>query len=105
MFMSRIAPDDHSRRFFKLVVCFERRPDGRLRAWNEDVPEFVLLCENVEVLLADIRPAFEIMLLTKFGENIVAEPLVDLCEALEERGIVERRAELPLRWEYVAHYA
>lgn len=103
--MSRIAPNDHSRRFFKVVVCFERRPDGGLRAWSEDVPEFVLSHKNVDALLADIKPALEVILSAKFGEDILTEPLVDLREALEERGIIERRAELPLSWEYVAHYA
>ncbi|UHC14388.1 hypothetical protein LRS73_17675 [Methylobacterium currus] len=103
--MSRIAPHDHSRRFFKVVVCLERRPDGGLRAWSDDVPEFVLSHRNVDALLADIKPALDIILSAKFGDNILAEPLVDWRNALEESGIIEKRAELPLSWEYVAHYA
>ncbi|SFU39321.1 hypothetical protein SAMN02799631_00418 [Methylobacterium sp. 174MFSha1.1] len=88
-----------------MVVCFERRPDGGLRAWSDAVPEFVLSHKNVDALLADIKPALKIILSAKFGEDILTEPLVDFREALEERGIVEERAELPLSWEYVAQYA
>lgn len=76
-----------------------------MRAWSEDVPEFVLSHKTIDALLADIKPALEVILSAKFGEDILAEPLVDLREALEERGIIEKRAEMPLSWEYVAHYA
>jgi len=103
--MSRIAPAEHSRRFFKVVICFERRPDGGLRAWSEDVPDFVLSHKAADALLADIKPALEVILSARFGEDILAEPLVELREALEERGIVEKRTDFPLSWEYVAHYA
>jgi hypothetical protein len=38
-------------RIFKLTVCFERRPDGGLRAYSDDVPGLVLSSLDVDGVL------------------------------------------------------
>ena len=93
-------------RYYKVVVCFERRPDGGLRAWSDSVPGFVLSHKDIDLLLADIQPALEFILSERFGANVLAEPLDDLRGELESCGVVDPKApQLPRQKEYVALYA
>lgn len=50
----------------KLVVNFERRADGGLRAWSDDLPGFVLSHSNPEAVIADVPPALEAILSAKY---------------------------------------
>lgn len=50
-------------------VCFERRPDGGLRAWSDQVPGFVLSHHDVDKLIADIKPALETILSAYHGDD------------------------------------
>jgi len=43
----------------KVVVVYERRPDGGLRAYSDDVPGFVLSNADPNAVRADVIPALE----------------------------------------------
>jgi hypothetical protein len=96
-------PDIDRTRYLKVVVSFEQRPDGGLRAWSDDVPGFVLSHRDVDGLLADVKPALEFILSARLKSRVIAEPLDDLRLALEDDGLIHPRAHhLPSSKEYVA---
>ena len=96
-------PISNRARYLKVVVSFESRPDGGLRAWSDDVPGFVLSHRDVDGLLADVKPALEFILSARLGIAVTAEPLDDMRSALEDDGVIHPRAHhLPYRKEYVA---
>ena len=58
----------------KIVVTFEGREDGGLRADSDDVPGFVLSHSDPDAVLRNVKPALEGIL-----SNLLKEPV-----ALEE---------------------
>jgi len=70
-------------RSYKIVLLFERRDDGGLRAWSEQVPGFVLSHRDVDSVLADVQPALEGSLTAQLGEPIITTPLSDIRMDLE----------------------
>jgi hypothetical protein len=46
----------------KVTVHFERRSDGGLRCWSDDVPGLVLSHSDPRLVLADVIPALELLL-------------------------------------------
>ena len=104
--MNAPQPMLSSSRFFKVIVQFERRPDGGLRAWSDHVPGFVLSHSDVDALLSDIKPALETILSARFGTCITTDPLDDLRLQLEDEGVIDPpTSESFERREYVAHCA
>ena len=89
-------------RYFKIVVSFERRPDGGLRAWSDDVPGFVLSHHDASAVLADVTPVLDAMLSARFGETVVTEPLDDVRALLEDSGVVTPDVPFASIKEYVA---
>lgn len=92
-------------RSFKIVVFFERRVDGGVRAWCDDVPGFVLSHSNADAVLADVQPALEGILSAQLGEKIITTPLSDLRHELEQCGVVDpkpKAKDLPHHVEYAA---
>ena len=87
---------------FKVVVCFERRPDGGLRVYSDDVPGLVLSHTDVDGVLEDVVEALKVILSHKVGADVDVQPLPNIREALEDRGIVDRQAFIPGLKEYVA---
>jgi hypothetical protein len=83
----------------KIVVVFERRPDGGLRAYSDDVPGFVLSHRNPKAVLADVKPALEGILSQVLGGPVVVEELTRLHEQGFERLFP------PASLEYVTHRA
>lgn len=75
-------------RSYKIVVLFERRDDGGLRAWSEQVPGFVLSHRDVDSVLADVQPALEGILTAQLGEPIITTPLSDIRMDLEACGVL-----------------
>jgi hypothetical protein len=51
----------------KVVVTFERRDDGGLRAYSEDVPGFVLSHRDPSAVIRDVAPALERILSAMWG--------------------------------------
>lgn len=77
------------KKFGKIAVIFERREDGGLRAYSNDVPGFVLSHTDVHGLCADIKPALEMILSEMLGVAVTVEPLMaNLLNDLEEAGLI-----------------
>src|SRR5258707_14038694 len=60
----------------KFVVSFERRDDGGLRAWSDDVPGFVLSHSDPQAVLEDVKPALQAILSHAYGTPVVIQELV-----------------------------
>ncbi len=98
-------PVERPKRSYKVVVQFERRADGGLRAWCDDVPGFALSHRDADAVLADVQPALEIILSAQLGEPFVTTPLGDIRADLERSGVigsVRARDAVPDHVEYAA---
>jgi len=91
-------------RSFKVTVCFERRPDGGLRAYSDDVPGLVLSHTDVDGVLADVTEALKVILSHRLQAAIDVKPLSNIREALEDHGIVAPAGFVPGPKEYVANF-
>ena len=60
----------------KIVVTFEGREDGGLKAYSDDVPGFVLSHFVPDAVLKDVKPALEEILSCWLREPVVVEELV-----------------------------
>ena len=67
----------------KFTVTFERREDGGLRAYCDDVPGFVLSGEP-KAVLDDVKPALERILSHLHGMNVVVEQLAETIPTQRE---------------------
>lgn len=95
-----------SERSIKVTVIFERRDDGGLRAWSEEVPGLVLSHTDVDGVIEDVRTALEVILTDALGKPVIASPLDsyrDIRAMLEDGGIVDRQPFVPGAREYVAY--
>jgi hypothetical protein len=68
--------------YAKIVVTFEPREDGGLRAYSDDVPGFVLSHANPQAVLQDVKPALEGILSDIYGAPVVVKQLSSLREHL-----------------------
>jgi hypothetical protein len=88
--------------YFKVVVFFEHREDGGLRAYSDDVPGFVLSHSDRAAVLADVKPALETILSDMFSARVAVSELPRLRERLtlspEDAGPIP-----PKQKEYVTH--
>jgi hypothetical protein len=91
-----------SRGPFKITVCFEPREDGGLRAYSDDVPGLVLSSTDIDGVLEDVPAALSVILSARLGTDVQVEPLPDIRDALEDKGIVAPEAFLHGPREYVA---
>lgn len=91
-----------SKGLFKVVVCFERRPDGGLRVYSDDVPGLVLSHTDVDGVLEDVVGALKVILSHRFSADVDVQPLPGIREKLESQGIVDTRQFTPGPKEYVA---
>ena len=89
-------------RAFKLTVCFEKRADGGLRAWSDDVPGLVLSHLDPDSVLADVPEALKVILSHQWQTDTDVKPLGDIREALERHGVVTPTGFIPDIREYVA---
>ena len=62
----------------KVVVTFERREDGGLRVYSDDVPGFVLSHSDPMTVLGDVKPALERILSHMHGVPIGSDNLPKL---------------------------
>jgi len=65
----------------KITIHLQRRPDGGLRAWSDDMPGLVLSHRDPERVLEDIIPAVETIISEMTGQAMKASPLVPLPTA------------------------
>ena len=94
-------------RSWKIVVHFERRDDGGLRAWCDEIPGFGLSHTNADLVLADVQPALEGILTYQLGERYITTPLSDIRAMLERNGVLDPPTANypPEQVEYVAQIA
>ncbi|TXN11355.1 hypothetical protein FV219_05450 [Methylobacterium sp. WL122] len=93
---------------WKIVVHFERREDGGVRAWCNEVPGFVLSHGNADAVLADVQPALDGILTMQLGRPMITTPLLDdIRSYLENCGVIDPVPSkgLPDHVEYVAQAA
>ena len=75
-------------RFKEVSLIFEKREDGGLRVWSDDVPGFVLSHYDCEAVFADIAPALETIISEILGVPVRVGPAEGLREHLEDRGFI-----------------
>jgi hypothetical protein len=85
--------------YFKVVVTFEHRADGGLRAYSDDVPGFVLSHSDQSAVMADVRPALEAILSDMFHTKVTVSELAPLRERLSP----SKKAPFAPQREYVTH--
>jgi len=93
--------------YFKVIVLLERRADGGLRAYSDDVPGFVLSHSDPSLVLGDIKPALEQILSHMFDGRVVVQELSRLREKITQTEVpeeIESTLVMPIR-EYVTHVA
>jgi hypothetical protein len=73
----------------RVIVTIERRDDGGLYVYSDDLPGFVLSHFNAHAVLADIEPVLSVFLSRKFGHEVNVRPMVWLREALVRDGMIE----------------
>ena len=72
------------RKFAKVVVAFERRDDGGLRAYSDDVPGFVLSHKDPFAVIRDVAPVLERILSAMWGVKVTASLLPHVGEEIEK---------------------
>lgn len=75
-------------RFLKVRVTFERRSDGGLRAYSDDVPGLMLSGPNPEAVFEDVIPALEKLFLHNRGMRVEFAPVSDVRSNLEDVGLL-----------------
>jgi len=68
----------------KVVVIFERRGDGGLRVYSDDVPGFVLSHSDPMTVLGDVKPALERILSHMHGVPIEVRQLAETIPTQRE---------------------
>ena len=76
---------------YKVQVRIERREDGGLRVWSDDLPELVLSHADADKVIADIPRAMEAILSERLGAAVHVEELTAL-PALDAKGRSPDRA-------------
>ena len=85
--------------YFKVIVLLERRSDGGLRAYSDDVPGFVLSHADPHLVVADIKPALEHILSEMFEGKFLVEEL----PRLREKNTKPKSSPMMHEREYVTH--
>lgn len=63
---------------YRVQVSLERRDDGGLRVWSDDVPELVLSHADADAVLRDLPLALAEILSAKLGNRVSIEELKEL---------------------------
>jgi len=75
-------------RFKEICLTFEKREDGGLRVYSDDVPGFVLSHSDCHLVFSDIKPAIEAILSEIFSREVTVGPLEHLRDDLEDNGFI-----------------
>lgn len=100
--MAMTASTRNALRFKAICLVFEKREDGGLRVWSDDVPGFVLSHSDSEAVFADVERALETILSEMFSARVRVGPLEKLQEDLELAGFLPSSPSTPARRTYVA---
>jgi hypothetical protein len=87
----------------KITVTIEKREDGGLYVYSEDLPGFVLSHKNARSVFSDIEPALSVFLSQKLDRPLAVKPLVGFRDALEKNGFIDPMPSAPVtRRDYAA---
>src|SRR4051812_2757930 len=86
----------------KVTVTIERREDGGLYVYSDDVPGFVLSHLDAHGVLADIEPALSVFLSDKLDRSVIAKKVLDIKEALIRDGAIDPIPRGVTKRDYVA---
>jgi hypothetical protein len=73
----------------KITVTIERRADGGLYVYSDDVPGFVLSHLDAHAVLADIEPALSVFLSDQLDREMVVRKVTGLKEVLIRDGAID----------------
>jgi hypothetical protein len=73
----------------KITVTIEKRDDGGLYVYSNELPGFVLSHKNPQLVYKDIEPALSVFLSNKLDRTLAVRPLVGFREALEQTGFID----------------
>lgn len=90
---------------FKVTVQLQRREDGGLRAWSDDVPGLTLSHSDPAKVLADIAPALEVIVGAMLDRAVEVTALTSLRSALADRNRMPDNASTETPLEYAARAA
>ena len=79
----------------KITVTIEKRDDGGLYVYSDDLPGFVLSHKNARSVFSDIEPALSVFLSKKLDRTLAVKPLVGFREALEQDGFIDPMPSAP----------
>lgn len=88
---------------FKVVVVFEAREGGGLRAYSDDVPGLTLSSVDIDGLIADVPEALSVCLSHTLEAEVTVSPLAGLKDVLADRNIIPSVTGTPGRKEFVAY--
>src|SRR5215468_7375473 len=94
----------HRDQSIKVTVHFERREDGGLTVWSDDLPGLTLSNRDPALVLKDVKPAIEGLVTDILGKRVRVEPLVALHEVLHPETTVKPDIPSGVR-EYVSKVA
>ena len=101
--MSKVVDMQKHNSAIKIKVLLERRSDGGIRAYSDDLAGFVLSHRNGGAVLRDIPLVIEGILSEKFCSEVTVDLLVGLDSVSEtERNILDDLCNGPQEKEYVA---
>jgi hypothetical protein len=87
----------------KITVTIEKRDDGGLYIYSDELPGFVLSHRNARAVYRDIEPALSVFLSQKLDRTLAVKPLVGIREALEKNGFIDPMPDAPVtRRDYAA---
>ena len=77
---------------YRFVLKVQRRSDGGLRIWSDDVPGLVSSGADEAAVLADVRPALEEILSARLGGKVSVAPLSPLPPEIRSGAPIRRTA-------------
>jgi hypothetical protein len=98
-FMASRAPSGP----FILYVKFEKREDGGLRAYCDELPGFILSHANADAVMADVVPSLECILSAMYNRPMKVERAHDLGHEQEQNDMRIPPAHMCRPLQYVGH--
>ncbi|MTW17055.1 hypothetical protein GJ689_12660 [Rhodoplanes serenus] len=73
----------------RVTVTIEKRCDGGLYVYSDDLPGFVLSHIDAHAVLADIEPALGVFLSQRLNRSVSVKPIVGLRDALIREQMID----------------
>ncbi len=89
-------------RFARVSVIFEKRSDGGLRIYSDDVPGFILSSLDEKEVLEDVTPALEEIITKMVGQKVTVRILAPLPEFNQKKRLIPEITDQIERIDYFA---